>query len=303
MASLINSGAISKALMPGVRTWFGNMYNRFPEEYSKIFDIKKSVKNFEEDVNINGIGMGAVIPEGTGVSYDTMSQGGVKRYTHVEYGRGFIVTRVQMEDNQYPEVARAMSESLGVGMKQLKETVAANVLNRANNSSYVGFDGIELTASNHLLTKGGTLSNELATAAELSEASLEQCLIDIGGFVDDTSMKMQAKGQCLIIPRQLEFEAQRILKSELKNDTAENATNVLKSGRYLPQGFLVNHYLTSATKFFVKTDVPKGLTHFERRGLEIKNDTDFDSENMKFKMTERYSFGWTDFRGIFGNGA
>jgi len=298
----INTGAISKALMPGVREWFGNMYNRYPDQYVKIFDTKKSMKNFEEEVNLHGFGMGAVIPEGMGVTYDTMSQGPVKRYVHVEYGRGFIVTRVAIEDNQYPEVARSMSEMLGQGMKQLKETIGANILNRANNSSYVGFDGVELSSAAHLLTKGGTFSNELAVASNLSEASLEQALIDIGGFVDDASLKLQAQGQLLIIPRQLEFEAQRILKSQLKNDTAENAINVLNSGRYLPQGFTVNHFLSSSSKWFVKTNVPKGLTHYERRALEIKNDTDFDSENMKFKMTERYAFGWTDPRGIFCNG-
>jgi phage major head subunit gpT-like protein len=300
--SIINTGAISKALMPGVREWFGNMYNRYPEEYSKIFETKKSMKNFEEEVNLHGFGLGAVIPEGTGVTYDTMKAGPVKRYVHVEYGRGFIVSRVAMEDNQYPEVARSMSEMLGHGMKQLKETVGANILNRANNSSYVGFDGVELSSAVHLKTKGGTYSNELAVASNLSEASLEQALIDIGGFEDDAGLKMQAQGMLLVIPRQLEFEAQRILKSDLKNDTAENALNVLKSGRYLPQGFVVNHYLSSASKWFVKTNVPKGLTHYERRALEIKNDTDFDSENMKFKMTERYSFGWTDPRGMFFNG-
>ncbi len=300
--SVINTGAISKALMPGVREWFGNMYNRFPDQYSKIFETKQSMKNFEEEVNLHGFGMGAVIPEGMGVTYDTMKSGLVKRYVHVEYGRGFIVSRVAMEDNQYPEITRSLSEMLGHGMKQLKETVGANILNRANNSSYTGFDGVELSSAAHLLTKGGTYSNELAVASNLSEASLEQALIDIGGFVDDSSLKMQAQGSLLIIPRQLEFEAQRILKSSLKNDTAENAINVLASGRYLPQGFTVNNFLSSSSKWFVKTNVPKGLTHYERRALEIKNDTDFDSENMKFKMTERYAFGWTDPRGIFCNG-
>jgi len=300
--AVINAGAISQALMPGIREWFGNMYNRYPEEYSKIFETKKSLKNFESDVNMHGFGMGAVIPEGAGVTYDTMSQGPTKRYVHVEYGRGFIVTRVAMEDNLYPEVARSMSEMMGHGMKQLKETVGANILNRANNSAYVGFDGIELSSAVHKLTKGGTYSNELAVASALSEAALEQALIDIGGFVDDAGLKLQAQGVQLIIPRQLEFEAQRILKSVLKNDTAENAINVLREGRYLPSGFTVNHYLASASKWFIKTNCPKGLMHFDRRPLEIKNDTDFDSENMKFKMTERYSFGWTDPRGLFCNG-
>lgn len=300
--SEINTGAISKSLMPGVRQWFGDMYNRYPDEYIKIFDVKKSMKNFEEDVNINGFEMGAVIPEGGDVTYTAMSQGGVQRYKHVKYGKGFILTEEAIDDNQYFSLAQACAEKMGHGMKQLKENVHANVLNRANNSSYTGFDAVELSSAVHLLTKGGTYSNELATASNLNEAALEQALIDIGGFVDDAGLKMQAQGVMLIIPRQLEFEAQRILDSELKNDTAENAINVLKSGRYLPQGYTINHFLSSSSKWFIKTNVPHGLTSFERKALEIKNDTVFDSNNIKYKFTERYSCGWTDPRGMFFNG-
>ncbi len=303
MTGIINTGSISKALMPGVREWIGNMYNRYPEEYSKIFETKMSMKNFEEDVFLDGFGYGAVIPEGTGVTYDSMKQIGVQRSIHVEYGRGFIVTRNQIEDNQYQQVARSMSESLAQGMKQLKENVAANVaMNRANNSSYVGWDGVELASSLHLGGKGGTYANELAVAASLSELSLEQALIDIGGFTDLAGMKIQAQGMKLFIPRQLDFEAQRILKSELKNDTAENALNILKSGRYLPGGSEVNHFFSSASKWMIVTNVPNGLLHYQRRALELKNDTDFDSENLKYKMTERYCFNWSDPKGSFYNG-
>lgn len=300
--ALMNTGSISKALMPGVREWFGNMYNRFPDEYVHLVDVKKSMKNFEEDVNIHGFGLGAVIPEGEGVKYQSRQQGFVKRYVHVVYGTGFQITREAMEDNLYMKLAQANSESIGIGMKQLKETVIANHLNRANNSSYTGADGIELSSAVHKLSKGGTFSNELATASQLSEAALEQALINIGGIVDDASLKMSLQGMKIVVPRQLEFEVQRILKSTLKNDTAENAVNVLKDGRYLPQGYTVNHYLSSATKWFIKTNCPNGLCLLERRGLELKNDTDFDSDIMKFKMTERYSSGWSDPRGYYFNG-
>ncbi len=297
----INTGALAKALRPGVDTWFGNMYNRFAPEYSEIFDMDKSNMNFEEDVNVHGFGLGVVKPEGEAVSYDTMQQGFLKRYVHIVYALGFIITREAIEDNLYMKLAKSNSEALAESMRQVKETVAANVLNRAFNSSYVGADGLELCSTAHLLSKGGTFSNELATAADLSEASLEQALIDIAGFVDDASLKMQARGRKLIVPRQLEFEAQRILQSEYQNDTANNAVNVLMKGRYLPEGMCINHYLTDEDAWFIKTDVPHGMRHFERRALMIDNDTEFDTDNMKFKASERYSFGWTDPRGIFGS--
>lgn len=299
--AIINTGALAKALRPGVNTWFGNMYNRYPDEFPAIFDKETSNMNFEEDVNVHGFGLGVVKPEGTAVSYDSMQQGFIKRYIHIVYGLGFIITREAIEDNLYMKMAKAQTESLAHSMKQVKETVAANVLNRAFNNAYVGADGLELCSTAHLLSKGGTYQNTLTTAADLSEASLEQALIDIGGFVDDAGLKMQARGQKLILPRQLEFEAQRILKSTLQSDSANNNINVLLSGRYIPGGCAVNHYLTDADAWFIKTDAPNGLRHFERRALQIDNDTEFDSDNMKFKATERYSFGWTDPRGIYGS--
>ena len=297
----INTGAIAKALRPGVNTWFGNMYARYPDEHKEIFDSESSSMNFEEDVNVHGFGLGVVKPEGEAVTYDTMQQGFLKRYIHIVYALGFIVTREAIEDNLYMKLAKSNSEALALSMKQVKETVAANVLNRAFNNTYTGADGLELCSTAHLLSKGGTFANELATAADLSEASLEQCLIDIAGFVDDANLKMQVKGRKLVIPRQLEFEASRILHSEYQNDTANNAINALYKGRYLPDGFCVNHYLTDTDAFFIKTDCPHGLRHFVRRSLMIDNDTEFDTDNMKFKASERYSFGWTDPRGIFGS--
>lgn len=297
----INTGAIAKALRPGVNAWFGNTYMRYPDEYVEIFDTEQSMMNYEEDVNVHGFGLGVVKPEGEAVSYDTMQQGFLQRYVHIVYGLGFIITREAIEDNLYMKLAKSNTEALAQSMKQVKETVGANVLNRGFNSAYVGADGKELFATDHLLSKGGTFSNELATPADLSESSLEQCLIDIAGFVDDASLKMQVRGRKLVVPRQLEFEAQRILKSEYQNDTANNAINALHKGRYLPEGMCVNHYLTDEDAFFIKTDCANGMKHFVRRALMIDNDTEFDSDNMKFKATERFSFGWTDPRGMFGS--
>lgn len=295
---MINTGSISKALRPGVNTWFGLAYNQFPDEYKEIFDQEMSSMNYEEDVNLHGFGLGAAKQEGEGVSYDTMQQGFMKRYIHIVYGLGFIITREAIEDNLYMKMAKQQSQALAFSMKQVKETVAANILNRAFNNSYTGADGKELVASNHLLSGGGSYSNKLAVDSDFSEASLEQALIDIGGFVDDRSLKMQARGRKLIIPRQLEYEARRVLNSSQQPYTAENQINAIQG--VLP--VVVNHYLTDSDAWFIKTDVPNGLRHFVRRALTIDNETEFDSDNMKFKATERYSFGWTDPRGIFGSG-
>lgn len=299
--AIINTGALAKALRPGVNAWFGNAYARYADEYSQIFDIEKSFMNFEEDVNVHGFGLAVAKPEGTTITYDTMQQGWTKRYSHIVYGLGFILTREAIEDNLYMKLAKSQAEAIAISMKQTKETVAANILNRAFSNSYVGADGLELCSTAHLLSKGGTYQNKLTTSADLSEAALEQCMIDIAGFVDDAGLRMQAMAQKLIIAPANQFEAARILKSEFQNDTANNAINALKAGGYLPQGFVVNHYLTDSDAFFLKTNVADGLKHFVRRELSMDNDTDFDSDNMKFKATERYSFGWTDPRGVFGS--
>lgn len=298
---MINTGAISKALRPGVNSWFGLSYNQYPEEWKEIFDMETSIMNFEEDVNVHGFGLAVVKPEGVALSYDTMQQSILQRYIHVTYALGYIISREAIEDNLYVKLAQQRTEALARSMKQTKENIAANILNRAFNSSYTGADALSLCNSAHLLTKGGTMSNVPTVAADLSEAALEQAMIDIGGFVDDASLRMMAKGMKLIVPRQLEFEAERILNSVLRVGSAENDLNAMKSLGKLPGGAVMNHYLTSASAWFIKTDVQNGLKMFQRRALEVENDTDFDTENVKFKSSERYSFGWTDFRGLYGS--
>lgn len=298
---IINTGALASALLPGVNEWFGNMYKRYPDEFSQIFDVYKSDMNTEKDVNVHGFGLGVVKLEGESVSYDVMQQGFSKYYQHVTYGLGFVITQEAIEDNLYMQLARSESEALALSMKQVKENVAANILNRAFNSSYVGADGVELCSTAHLLSRGGNFSNKIAVAADLSELALEQALIDISLFVDDASLKMQSRGIKLIIPPQLQFEACRILKSDLQNDSANNAINAMRSEGMLPGGYAINHYLTDADAWFIKTDAPSGLKHFVRRALVMDNDTEFNSNNMLYKATERYSFGWTDPRGIYGS--
>ena len=299
--AVIGTGSLAKALWPGVNAWFGNAYEEHPLEYKEIFDIEKSEQNFEEDVNVNGTGLAAVKPEGEALAYDDFSQGFLKRYSHITYALGFILTREAIEDNLYMKLAEQRSKKLAFSMRQTKENVAANVLNRAFNSSYVGADGLELCSTAHLLSKGGTFKNELTTAADLSEASLEQSIIDIMDMKDDAGLKIHVMPKKLIVPTALCFEAERILKSSLQNDSANNAVNALRSKGVMPEGYAVNHYLTDPDAFFVKTNAPDGLKMFERRDVAIDNDTDFDSENMKFKASERYSVGWSDPRGIFGS--
>ena len=299
--ALINTGALAKALRPGVNAWFGLAYDQFPEEYVQIFDKVMSEMNFEEDVNVHGFGLGAVKPEGQALQYDTLQQGWTQRYVHITYALGYIITREMIEDNLYMKLAQQRTEALAMSMKQTKENVAANVLNRGFSNSYLGADGLCLFSTAHLMSRGGTYSNKLAVDADLSEAAIEQALIDIAGFTNDAGLRISAMGQKLIIPRQLQFEATRILKSDLQNDSANHAINAMRAMGVLPQGVVMNHYLTDTNAWFIKTNVNDGLKYFQRRDLGVENDTEFDTENMKFKASERYSFGWTDPRGIYGS--
>lgn len=297
----ISTGNVAKALWPGVNTWFGMAHAEHAPQYTEIFKVMSSEKNFEEDVSLYGTLMAQVKDQGGSIAYDDMAQGFIARYQHVTYGIGFKVTREMIEDNLYMQVAEARSKAIGQSMREVKETVAANVLNRAFNSSYTGPDGLELCSTAHLKARGGTYRNELSTAADLSETSLEQCAIDIMDMTNDAGLKINCMPQKLIVPTALAFEAERILKSSLQNDTANNAINALKSKGILPGGYAVNNYLTDSDAFFLITSCPDGLKMFDRRKVSIDNETDFDTENVKFKATERYSFGWSDPRGVFGS--
>jgi len=299
--STVTTGDLAKALWPGVNAWTNQSYDMYPEEWKDVFTEYKSTKNFEEDVSISGTGLLTEKPEGDGIQNKDFKQSFIQRYTHIVYGSGFILTREMIEDNQYREVAEQYARMLGKSCKETKENVGANVINRGFNSSYTGYDGVELFSLLHKLGKGGTYQNELTTAADLSEAALEQATIDIAGLVDDAGLQIAVKPRKLIVPRQLAYDAERILASNLQNNTAQNAVNALKSMSAIPEGFSLNHYLTDADAWFIKTDIQDGMKLFQRRNRELTNDTDFNSENMKFKITERYVFGWTDPRGMYGS--
>lgn len=301
MATPITTGSFAKALWPGVNAWYGKAYDEYPVEWDKLFDKYTSRRNFEEDVGISSFGLAIAKGEGTPVSYDAERQGFVTRYTHVVYALGFIITREIMEDDQYDIVGERRAKGLAFSMRQTKEIVGHNVYNRAFNSAFTGGDGVALLVNNHPNVAGGTQSNILATASDLSEAALEQACIQIQGFTNDRGLQIAIKPRKLVIPYNLEFEAARILKTVGRVGTDNNDINAIKELGIFPDGMFVSHYLTDTDAWFIRTNSPHGMKYFERRGDEFTTDNDFDTENAKFKATARYSFGWTDWRGLFGS--
>lgn len=302
MPGVMTTGSFAKLLWPGINSFYGTAYKEYPIEFLDIFDRNPSRKAFEEDVQMTGYGLAQVKSEGSSISYDSQSQGYIHRYTHLTYGLGFIITREMMEDDQYDMVSSRRSKGLAFSMRQTKETVAANILNRGFNDNYAGPDGVALLSDAHVhYSSQGTWANELAAAADISEAALEQASIDISKFTTDRGLKIPVMPRKLIVPSELEFEAARILKSLLQNDTANNAVNALRVLGKFPEGVKVNHYLTDTDAWFIKTNCPDGMKYFERRADDFAMDNDFDTENAKYKATGRYSVGCTDRRGIFGS--
>lgn len=298
--SVINSSAFAKALWPGVNAWYGQSYAEYPVEWTKLFEKNTSNRKFEEDVGYSGFGLASIKTEGAPITYDSERQGFTSRYTHVTYALGFIVTREMFEDDLYDVVGQKKAKALAFSMRQTKEIVGANVYNRAFNSSYLGGDGKELLATDHPNVSGGTFANELSSAADVSEAAFEQACIDIANLLDDRGLRIALRPKTLIIPVNLQFEVTRILKSTGQVDTADNNLNALKTMGMIPE-VIVNHYLTDTDAWFIRTSATDGMKYFERRGDEFGMDNDFDTENAKFKATARYSFGWSDPKGLFGS--
>ena len=298
--SVISSGSFAKALWPGVNAWYGRAYDAYPEEYTKLFDKQTSSKAFEEDVGVSSFGLAVQKSEGAPISYDSERQGFITRYQHAVYALGFIITREMMEDDQYDVIGKRKAEGLAFSMRQTKEVIAANVYNRAFNGAYLGGDGSSLVAASHANIKGGTWSNQIGTAADLSEASLEQACIDIAGFTNDAGLLIAVRPEALVIPRQLIFEAKRILGTDGRVGTDNNDLNAIKTLGAIPS-VITNHFLTDVDAWFIKTNVQNGLKYMERRADSFDMDNDWDTENAKFKATARYSFGWTDPRAIYGS--
>jgi hypothetical protein len=298
--AVITTGSHPKHLWPGVKEFFGKTYAEKPMVCEMVFDEYTSDKAYEEYVEETGFGLAPIKSEGDGISYDTDAQGYISRLTNTTYGLGAKITQEAIEDNKYESVAMSKSEKLARSMRQTKENVFANILNRGFNSSYTGGDGKELLATDHP-TLSGDQSNELAVAADLSEAALEDLLTLIRGFKDSRGLRIQAKGMMLVVPPELEFEATRIVSSTNQSGTANNDINAMKELGMLPKGVVVWDYLTDADAFFVKTDVPEGLIRQQRRALSLDQDNDFDTSNACMKATERYAGGWADWRGIAGS--
>lgn len=298
---VISTGAIAKLLWPGLNARWGTNYTEHSKEYTDLFDVESSDKAYEEDQELTGFGLAPVKPQGQATQYDTAQQGYTSRYTHHAYSLGFVITREAIDDNQYEKIGMQRTGSLAFSMRQTKENVAANVYNRAETSGYTGGDGVVLSSVSHT-SLAGNWANRLTSAADLSEASLEDLCILIGQATNSRGLRISIKPKALIIPVQLQFEAARILRSTLQSDTANNAINALRSMGAFPDGVKVNHYLTDADAFFVRTDAPEGMKLFQRNEAEFKQDGDFDTDNLKYKAYERYSFGWTDPRGVYTNG-
>lgn len=298
--SVISTGNHPKALWPGIKAWWGRSYEQLPTEYTALFDMDTSDKAYEEDVEITGFGLAPVKPEGTSVVFDNETQGAVSRYTHVAYALGYIVTYEELQDNLYEQVSKRRSEALAFSMKQTKEIVAANIYNRAFTAGYTFGDGSILCVSTHP-SLAGSQSNVLSVAADLSETALEDMTVAIMRATNSRGLRIALMPKSLIVPPQLWYEANRIMKSTLQNDTANNAVNVLKAENAIPGGIKMNHYLTDADAWFVRTNAPRGMIGFQRAPVSFDQDNDFNTKNAKAMAYERYSFGATDWRGVWGS--
>jgi hypothetical protein len=299
----ISRSQLVKELEPGLNALFGLEYSRYENEHTEIFTQESSDRAFEEEVMLSGFASAPVKQEGAGVVFDQANETFTARYTHDTIALAFAITEEAIEDNLYDRLAARYTKALARSMSNTKQVKSASVLNNAQKSSgYNGGDGKPLIANDHPLATGGTFSNVLATAADLNETSLEQSLIDIAGFVDERGLKIALSGVKMIIPKELQFTAERLMKTPLRVGTADNDINAIANMGMLPQGYRINHFLTDTDSFFILTDVPNGLKHFVRSPIKTAMEGDFDTGNVRFKARERYSFGWSDPRCIFGNG-
>jgi len=296
----ISRSQLVKELEPGLNALFGLEYKGYENEHAEIYDQESSDRAFEEEVMLSGFGEAAVKTEGAGVTYDQAQEVYTSRYTHETISLAFSLTEEAIEDNLYDRLASRYTKALARSMATTKQIKAASVLNGAFTTS-LGGDGKPLCADDHPTLGGPNLRNELAVAADLSETSLEQALIDIAAFTDERGLKISVQGLKLVIPKELQFTADRILKSTLRTGTADNDINAVRNMGMVPQGYTVNHYLTDPDAFFIKTDAPNGMKMFQRIAIKTAFEGDFETGNVRYKARERYVFGFSDVRGIFGS--
>jgi len=298
----ISRSQLVKELEPGLNALFGLEYNRYENQHAEIFPAEASDRAFEEEVMLSGFGSAPVKQEGAGVVFDQAQETFTARYTHDTIALAFSITEEAIEDNLYDRLAARYTRALARSMSNTKQVKAAAVLNNAQIITAIGGDGVSLINSSHPLATGGTFSNVLATAADLNETSLEQSLIDIAGFVDERGLKIALSGRKMIIPKELQFTAERLMKSPQRVGTADNDINAIVNMGMIPEGYRVNNFLTDTDSFFILTDTPNGFKHFVRSPIKTAMEGDFDTGNVRFKARERYSFGWSDPRAVFGNG-
>ena len=294
----ISRAQLLKELLPGLNALFGMEYARYDDEHSEIYETESSDRSFEEEVKLSGFDAAPVKDEGSAISYDAAQESFTARYNHETIAMGFAITEEAIEDNLYDSLSARYTKALARAMAHTKQVKAVVPL---NDTTYQSGDGVVLFSTAHPLVSGGTNSNTQSTAADLNETSLEAAVIQIGKWTDERGLLIAAQPQKLVIPPDLQFVAARIMKSELRPGTADNDINALRSSGVVPGGTIVNHYLTDTDAWFLLTDIPNGLKHFNRVALETSMDGDFDTGNVRYKARERYCFGVSDPLGIWGS--
>jgi hypothetical protein len=297
----ISRAQLLKELLPGLNALFGLEYAKYGEEHKEIYETESSERSFEEETKLSGFSAAPVKNEGSAIAYDNGQEAWTARYNHETIAQGFSLTEEAIEDNLYDSLSARYTKALARSMAYTKQVKAAAVLNNGFSSSYTGGDGVSLFNANHPLVSGGVNSNIPTTPADLNETSLEAAVIQISLWTDERSLLIAAKPRKLIVPPSLQFVATRLLETELRVGTNDNDINALKNNGSIPEGYAINHFLTDTNAWFLTTDVPNGMKHFERVALQNSMDGDFDTGNVRYKSRERYSFGWSDPLGMFGS--
>tara|TARA_R100000234_G_scaffold114660_1_gene90018 strand:- start:88 stop:1005 length:918 start_codon:yes stop_codon:yes gene_type:complete len=300
----ISRAQLAKELEPGLNSLFGLEYNTYDQEYTEIFSVEDSDRAFEEEVLLTGFGSAPTKSEGQGVQFDNANESYTARYTHDTVGLAFALTEEAVEDNLYSSLGKRYTKALARSMANTKEVKGADVLNNAFSSSFTGGDGVSLINTAHPLAGGGSAANRASTMADLNETSLEDALIDISTFTDDRGLTISVQATKLVVPPQLVFVADRILNSDGRTGTADNDINSIKNTGVIPGGYTVNHYLNDPDAFFLLTSVTEsgeGLKMFQRTAMETSMEPDFSTGNIRYKARERYSFGFSDWRGVYGS--
>jgi hypothetical protein len=297
----ISRAQLLKELLPGLNALFGLEYSRYGEEHKEIYETETSERSFEEETKLSGFSAAPVKAEGSAIAYDNAQEAWTTRYNHETIALGFSITEEAIEDNLYDSLSARYTKGLARAMSYTKQVKAASVLNNGFSSAYVGGDGVALFSTSHPLVGGGTNSNTPSTQADLNETSLESAVIQIAAWTDERGLLIAAKPCKLIVPHSLQFVATRLLETKLRVGTNNNDINALENNGSIPDGYTQNHFLTDVNAWFLTTDVPNGMKHFERTPLQNSMDGDFDTGNVRYKARERYSFGWSDPLGIFGS--